>query len=423
MDHAQLLATTLALLVVVPVARIGAKLAALVNQPRVIGEIVCGLAVGAGAAHFAPHWLEAGGGMQGGSALSVIAQLGIVFMMFHLGMEFDFSHMRQAVHRRTVASISILALAVPFACGVVMTALYATATGSSWAMAAAVFCGIAFAVTALPVLARILVETGLSARPLGTVAIACAAIIDIASWVALGVLAVAQTAGEASVSGVAAKLALVGVFLATVFLVFRPLAGACLARLEQRRGEYSHDHIAAALVVVLAASAGSAMLGLHGALGAFAVGVALYDQNGLRDAWHREISPLVYLLLVPIFFMFTGARIRFGDLGVQDLVWGLAWITAACASKVASSFIGARMAGLASFDALRLGLLLNTRGLTELVVLNIGLDLGLISSTLFTFLVAMALVSTVATVPLVRWLERSVSHLPLSKSSGMGLTK
>jgi Kef-type K+ transport system membrane component KefB len=203
------------------------------------------------------------------------------------------------------------------------------------------------------------------------------------------------------------KIALLGVFLGVVFLLFRPLAGWFLDRVERKSNGYSYDHIAAVLVAVLVAAAGSVMLGLHGALGAFVAGVALYDRKSLAQAWHRKISPLVDILLVPVFFVFTGTRTQLGQFGVDDLAWCAAWVAAACVSKTLASFFAARLSGMTRTDSLRIGIFLNTRGLTELVVLNVGLDLGLISPKLFTFLVVMALLSTVATVPLLKLLERS----------------
>lgn len=423
MDHAQLLCTMLALLVIVPAVRMAGGVSDQWHQPRVIGEIVCGLALGVVAMQAEPAWFGLAAFPKVAPVLGLIANLGIVFMLFQLGMDFDFAHLQHTRHRRAVLGSATGGLVLPFAGGVAMFVLESKFGEGPWSLRAAVFCGIAFAVSALPVLARVLVESGLARTPIGAVAIASAGIQDLVCWLAIAALAAMQVAHAQASTGMGPTLAGMAAFLAVVFFVVRPLSRRVVRPAPASSdGAPSHDRLAWMLVAVLAASASTVLLGLHGAIGAFTLGVALYDRHELRDAWSRDATPLVYTLLVPVFFVLTGARLHVDGMALSHLAWGGAWLVAACATKVGGAFLGARLAGVGRLDGLRLGVLLNTRGLTELVMLNMGLDLGLISPSLFTVLVAMAIASTVATVPLMRWLQ-STGRGHAAAAGSMGLMK
>lgn len=367
------------------------------GQPMVLAETLAGILLGpsllgwaaprVSAALFPPESMP---------LLATASQLGLVVFMFLIGLELDPKLLRGRA--KSSLAMSAASTALPFGLGVVL-ALRARASLMAPGVSATVFAlfvGAAMSVTAFPVLARILVERRLLRSRVGAIAIACAAIDDLAAWCILAVVASVARAPRAgaAVTTVACALAYVAVML----LVVRPL----LARLAARpRIGLSQDLVALALVGVLASSWVTELIGIHALFGAFLFGAIFPKAGTLAASLAEKVEDFVVVLLLPLFFAHSGLRTQIGLLDTPN-----AWLTCgailvvACVGKFGGSFLGGRLTGLDWREAGAVGALLNTRGLMELVVLNIGLDLGVITPALFTMMVVTALVTAALTTPL-----------------------
>jgi len=396
----------LSLLVIVPIGRLVGSFAVRLRQPRAVGEIVGGLLVGSLLSWWSPGWLDTESGRASSLILGVMAQIGVVLMMFQLGMEFEFTHLRNTRLRRAIALLSVLGIAIPFAAGLAFANYYADHVGVPDRLGFALFAGIAFSITALPILGRILVERQMNDGDIGVVTFAVAGVNDLVAWVLLGAVTILVLGhGDQQEFGIR-MLGLFGL-VAVCFTVLRPLAGRLIEAVERKHGGFGDDFLALTMAAVLAMAIGTSSLGVFAVFGGFLAGVVVYDQRVFAKAWSARIAPFVNTVLVPIFFTYTGMRTQIGALvSANDWLWCAGWVGAACLSKFGACALGARLAGMPGRDALRIGILLNTRALMELVVLNIGMDLGLIPPKIFTMLVVMALVSTVITAPMLEWLER-----------------
>jgi Kef-type K+ transport system membrane component KefB len=393
----------IALAAVIITGRLLGRVLSAVGQPPVIGEVVAGILLGPSllgrvapdaAAFILPASIA--------SPLALIAQIGVIVYMFLVGLELDAGLVRGRV--RTVAVTSLLGIALPFALGLLLAVpLHARLSPPGVPFTSfALFIGVAMSITAFPVLARILKDRGLSQTPLGVTALACAAADDVTAWCLLAfVVGVAQAEmGGAVIAGVL-TLAYVGI----VFGLVRPL----VARLMAGGSDEAPSPGAIALTVAgLLLSAGiTEAIGIHAIFGAFMFGAIIPHDRPLARMLTGRLHDSVTTLLLPAFFALTGMRTEIGLLSTPaDWAMCGAIITVATAGKFGGALMAARMTGLNWRDAASLGVLMNTRGLMELVVLNIGLDLGVISPALFTMMVLMAIATTVATTPLLGWIEK-----------------
>jgi Kef-type K+ transport system membrane component KefB len=266
----------------------------------------------------------------------------------------------------------------------------------------ALFVGIALSITAFPVLARILADHELTTTKLGALAIACAAFDDVTGWLILAVLTALVHAGNASL--VALKtVALFAGYLAVMLGVVRPALRRVANASDRPWGE-SAIHVLLVLAVVAASALATERIGVHVLFGAFFAGLTVPRSAALERIFRDRIEPFFVTLLLPIFFAFTGLRTSVRLVDSAEL-WAIAALIllVAIAGKAGAAALTARIVGLGWREALALGVLLNTRGLVELVVLNVGLDLGILSGVMFSLLVLMALVTTGLTSPLLRW--------------------
>jgi Kef-type K+ transport system membrane component KefB len=293
--------------------------------------------------------------------------------------------------------IALTSIVVPFALGVwLATRLYQdlAPTGVPF-MHFMLFLGVAMSITAFPVLARILADQRLTKTPLGRLALGCAAIGDVTAWCLLAfIVGVVQSReGTAALTSILAL-----VFIIFMFLVVRPLAVRFSQRWEGE--EPDRNTVAVALIAMLCSALATEAIGVHAIFGAFLLGAVVPHDSRLARALEERIEYLVTILLLPAFFAFTGMRTEIGLLSGWD-----AWLTCgaiivvATAGKFGGTLLGARLARYDWQKASSLAILMNTRGLMELIVLNVGLDLGVISPALFTMLVIMAIVTTMATTP------------------------
>jgi Kef-type K+ transport system membrane component KefB len=392
--------------IVLATARLARWLVMPLGQPPVIGEMAAGLLLGpsffgwlmpdSSAALFPVPSLP---------ALNALSQLGLVLFMFFLGVRVD-AHKVDA--RRNVAIVtSVTSIIVPFALGAwLATGLHERlAPAGVGVLPFALFFGAAMSITAFPVLARILVDQRLLRTEVGVMAIACAAFDDVTGWLILAGLTTLIRPDDVSYGFGVRLLFLIG-YLAVMIGIVRP----ALRWFVNRRGRdgfgESADDLAVLLLVMLLSAVATEFVGVHALFGAFFAGLMMPRDAQIERAFEQRIEPLTMTLLLPLFFAFTGLRTN-----VQLLNSAAMWrdaaliLLVAVSGKAGASTIAARTMGLSWRDASLLGVLMNTRGLVELVVLNIGLDLGILSPAAFSMLVLMALITTFATSPIVRTLR------------------
>ncbi|MBV7532616.1 cation:proton antiporter [Chitinophaga sp. sic0106] len=395
----------LQIVVIMLVARLFGKLANLVRQPSVVGEIIAGVLLGPSLL----GWLAPSFSMflfpaESMKSLQFLSQIGLAFFMFIVGMELDMSKVRNKAHDAVM--ISHASIVVPFALGVGLAYFifesFAPANVSF--LAFALFMGIAMSITAFPVLARIVQERKLTGTPLGTLAITCAAADDITAWCILAVVvAIAKASGLASA---AITIALALVFVVVMIMLVRPW----LNKILQRHLDSGNEKVAASYVfLTLLISAWVAeVIGIHALFGAFLAGAVMPVQDTVRKLFTDKLEDVSVMVLLPIFFAFTGLRTQIGLLS-QGHLWaafGLIMLVAV-GGKFGGSAITARLMGQTWRQSLSIGALMNTRGLMELIVLNIGYDLGILSPEIFAMLVLMALATTFMTGPLLDLVDLS----------------
>jgi Kef-type K+ transport system membrane component KefB len=391
----------LTLAAVIVLGRLVAWLFAYIGQPPVIGEVIAGIMLGPSLlgkiVPGAPAWLLP---EQAVLALREIAQLGVILYMFLVGLELNTGGLRG---RAQIAfAVSHASIVAPFALGAGLAVLlYPRLSPTAVPMLHfALFMGAAMAITAFPVLARILTDRGMHKTELGVMALTCAAAGDLTAWCLLAtVVGVART--EVLRPLVVVLLAVA--FAAGMIIVVRPLVRRLANRLDG--DELPRGAIVFVLVGLLLSALATEWIGIHGLFGAFLFGAIIPHDSVIARAMTRKLEDLVTILLLPAFFAFTGMRTEIGLVSglEQWLICGLI-ILAATVGKFGGAFVAARFMGVGWRDATALGLLMNTRGLMELIALNLGLDMGLISPTVYAMMVLMALATTMATSPLLQWL-------------------
>jgi Kef-type K+ transport system membrane component KefB len=375
------------------------------GQPRVIGEMVAGIMLGPSllghiwpdAMHFI---LPTSGPNDIRGALGIISQIGVILYMFLVGLELNAGLLKSRAHA-TVA-ISHTSILAPFLFGAILALwLYPRfATSDVPFTSFALFMGVAMSITAFPVLARILTDRRMENTELGVIALSCAAIDDVTAWCLLAfVVGVANSA-----VGGAVQTAVMAVgYIAIMLLVVRPLA----VRFLGHDSDHPQRRMAVWVLVALLFSALTAeWIGIHAIFGAFLLGAIIpHDSDVARD-FSNKLEDIVKILLLPAFFAYTGMRTEIGLVsGWEAWLWCGAIILVATLGKFGGSLIAARWTGLGWRLSAALGILMNTRGLMELIVLNIGLELGVISPQLFAMMVIMALVTTIATTPILHALK------------------
>ena len=392
-----------ALAAVVLLGRLLSRLFRVIHQPPVIGEVVAGIMLGPSL--LGSIWPEAYAFILPASvapSLGLLSQLGVILYMFLVGVELDTEMFRGRM--RSTTAIALASIALPFAMGVWLAArLYPEFAPSAVTQTHfALFVGVAMSITAFPVLARILADRGITQTPLGRLALTCAAVADVTAWCLLAVVVgvVQSSEGRGFLTS-----ALTMAFIVFVFGAVRPVVVRLSRQWESR--EPDRGAIAIVLVVALVSALATEAIGVHAIFGAFLFGAVIPHSSALARALEQRIEYLVTVLLLPAFFAFAGMRTEIGLLATGD-----AWLTCAVliavatAGKFGGTLLAARVTGYDWRRSTELGLLMNTRGLMELIVLNVGLDLGIISPALFTMMVLMALVTTMATTPLLSLLQR-----------------
>jgi Kef-type K+ transport system membrane component KefB len=398
------------LILIVLAARVCGGLMRKAGQPAVIGEMIAGILLGPSLAGWLwPGFFHMVFPPESLGTLRMLSQIGVCLFMFVIGMELDVSQLKQQA--RTAVFVSQVSILFPYLLGVTASLwLFPSlaAPGTTF-LAFALFIGISMSITAFPVLARILEERGLTKTALGSTALACAATDDVTAWTVLAfVVAIVKAGGLASAI---LSIVLVLLFVAVMLFWIKPRMPRWLAYLApapvsaplpaaQKQG---HDTtvMAAVIIFLFACAFVTDMIGIHALFGSFLAGVAMPSHGELRNSLRIRLEHFSSVFLLPLFFAFTGLRTQIGLLQ-EPAGWliCLALIAVATVGKLGGSMLAARMTGINWVDSFALGALMNTRGLVELIALNIGYDLGILSPPIFTMLVLMALVTTGMTGPL-----------------------
>jgi Kef-type K+ transport system membrane component KefB/nucleotide-binding universal stress UspA family protein len=374
----------------------------LIKQPLVIGEIVAGIMLGPSLFGLvAPHLAVTLFPPETFPFLNVLSQVGLIFFMFLIGLELNPKYLNSQLEVAILTShVSIL---VPFSLGTLLAViLYPLVSNASVSFTAfALFLGAAMSITAFPVLARIITENNLQGTRLGTLALTCAAVDDVTAWCLLAVaIAVARTGDFAgAIPTIIASIVYIGLMLTAGRWFLQRLAKHYL-----RAGRLSQLLLAGIYMGVVASALITELIGIHLIFGAFLLGAAMPKNEDLVRELAVKTEDFVLIFLLPIFFAYSGLRTQIGLLNRPEL-WLLCALVlgVAIAGKYIGTYVAARFSGINKREASALGWLMNTRGLTELIVLNIGLELGVISPLIFTMLVIMALVTTFMTSPLLEW--------------------
>lgn len=399
-----LLSILIQLIVMIGAARLMNLLFRRCGQPGVIGEIVAGLLLGPSLfGHFCPGISTAIFGTKPAPSIVILSQIGLILLMFQIGMSFEFGQLREARARRALAPIAAVSVLVPLSLGIWLGHLSAPVfAGSIAAPVYALFCGVAMAITAVPVLGRILAGYGLIRHELGVLAISAAALNDVTGWLLLAVVSAIATATFAP-GQTALQLAGVAVFSLICFFLLRPAAKHLLKTFPLSNGDVPPTLMSIILIAVFLLGMCTSKLGIFTIFGGFVGGLLVHHDVAFTAAWRRQVGNFVVVFFLPVFFTYTGLHTNLlGLTSSTDWLWLLIFVAVSIVSKIVPVMLVSRLAGYSTSAALLLGVLMNTRALMELIVLNIGLETGFLPQKVFTMLVIMAVVTTVMTGPLLK---------------------
>jgi len=403
-SQGDLLHVLMALVVVMATARAMGWLFRSAKQPQVVGEILAGIVLGPSLLGRLAPGAEANLFPAAvGPFLNIIAQVGVILYMFLVGLELDPALLRKRGHA-TVA-ISHASIIAPFLLGATI-ALYLYPKLSTHDVpftCFSLFLGVSMSVTAFPVLARILTDRGIHKTRMGVIALTCAAVDDVTAWC---MLAFVVSVARAQATGALATIAMALGFILLMILVVRP-AMVRLSLVYGNRGRLTQGVMASIFIALLISASATELIGIHAVFGAFALGAVIPHDSGMARELTDRLEDIVIVLLLPAFFAYTGLRTQIGLVnGYEQWMMCAMIVIVASLGKFGGSLVAARITGLDWRDSAALGVLMNTRGLMELIVLNIGLEMNVISPTLFAMLVIMALITTFATTPILHLITR-----------------
>jgi Kef-type K+ transport system membrane component KefB len=406
-------------MIIIAAAWVFGRLGKRAGQPLAVGEILAGILLGPSAlgAIWPAEWPVLFP-KETQQSLQLLGKLGLILLLFQVGMEFDYGHLR--TRSRTVTAVSVMGIVAPFLCGLAVGPwLHRNFAPTLPSFGFQLFFCIALSISALPIMGRILLEMKLERSAIGAMGISAAAIDDVTGWVLLA-LATALVSSGFDGWRLLAQVAGVIAFFSILQKVVGPWLRRAWTRSQERNpGQaMSMSFLTLLLVVLFGCCLISNRLGVFAIFGAFLLGVSLHQELALVKAWRERFSDFVIVALVPIFFTNTGLNTEIGSLHTP-----LAWVgcgvvlVAAVVGKLGGCFLGARLTGQPAREAACVAALMNTRALMALVAINIGLDLKLLNRELFTMLVIMALVTTAMTEPLLRrWLPKEL--LPAGAGGG-----
>ncbi|HEY6626214.1 MAG TPA: cation:proton antiporter [Ignavibacteriaceae bacterium] len=412
----------LQILTIILIARLFGWIMNKIGQPTVIGEIVAGIFLGPSLLGlFFPQFSNFLFPVDSLDNLQFLSQIGLILFMFIIGMELDVGILKKSAHDAIV--VSHASIIFPYFLGVVLAYfLYQNFAPDTISFTAfALFIGIAMSITAFPVLARIIQERDLTKDHLGTLAITCAAVDDVTAWSLLAVVIAIVKAGDITSALITIILSILYV-LFMLFVVKRLLNK--IAQTHFTRETVNKPILAILFGILLLSSYMTEVIGIHALFGAFMAGVIIPANQSFRRVLAEKIEDFSLVFLLPLFFVFTGLRTQIGLLNNPDLwIVCLIIIAVAIAGKFLGSAVAAKFVGQSWRDSLVLGALMNTRGLMELVVLNIGYDLGVLTPEVFTMLVLMALITTFMTGPSITFIDFVTKRRQRSKLASLEINE
>lgn len=416
-----LLMVLVQLAVIMLAARVFASLFRKIGQPAVVGEIAAGLVLGPSVlGALQPdvfRWIF--GNPEVVPVFTIMKELGLIFLLFLIGLEFDFTHLKQ--HGRSAGAISLAGIVLPFGLGWLLAQWLLPVVASAAAPneppinpnGFALFMGTAMSITALPILGRMMMELNITRSRLAAITITAAAVDDAAGWILLAtVSAMVSAAFDPGLS--LRMIALTAGFALLMIFAVRPLMRTAIAfALKRGGGQLSLTALAALFVVIFICSIATSLIGIFAIFGAFILGAVLSTEEEFRAAVSARLGGFVTVFFLPIFFTYTGLRTDIGTLG-----GGALWLAAgavsltAIAAKFGGCALAARASGFSWRESNCIGVMMNTRALMELIVINKGYELGVIPKSVFCMLVIMALLTTVMTTPILLRLMRGTELEP-----------
>lgn len=397
--------------VILLVCRIVGMLARKIGQPQVVGEMIAGVLIGPSLLGYV--WPESASLIFTQASRGILftgAQLGVGLYMFLVGLEFNTGHFRSRA--RSAASVSIAGMLVPFILGALLVIWLQHVPGifspKIRYFEGALFLGAAIAITAFPMLARIISERGLSGTPLGTLALAAGAIDDAAAWCVLAVvLATFGASHPVTLGGITIGAHTVAIGGAILYGVFALTLGrkwlSVLGRMAEKQGGVSQSMMAVTLALFCLAAWYTDIIGVHAVFGGFILGIAM-PRGLFATEIRKKIEPFAVVFLLPMFFTFSGLNTKLNVLVDPNLMLvGVVILIASVFGKGVACWAAARLNGEDNATAMAVGTLMNARGLMELIIINIGLQRGIIGEALFSILVIMAIVTTLMATPIFEW--------------------
>ncbi len=410
--------TLLQLVIILLAARLGGSLARRLGQARVVGEIVVGLLLGTSLfGALAPDAFQYVFHSVSSTPLTIMSQIGLILLMFQIGLDFDFSHLRERKNAKAVVLVAALGLVVPFLLGLAVGWVsHAALAPEVNLLGYSLFLATALSITAVPVLGRIMMEFDLTRTPMGVITITSAAINDVVGWVTLAAIT-ALTLSAFSFTDMLRNLGWLLAYAVLCWWGLRPALRWLLARYASHADDLPQTLLAILLALIFLSAMMTYQIGIFAIFGGFILGVLLHDEYAFVTAWKAKIADFVSVFFLPIFFTYTGLRTNIGALDSGDLwLWCLIILGAATLGKFGGCYLGARWAGRPATESRIIAVMMNTRGLMELIVINVGYDLGVIPPSVFTMLVIMAVVSTLVTAPALRlWLPRAQKEMHVTR--------
>jgi Kef-type K+ transport system membrane component KefB len=401
------------LVIIILVARVAGQAARHFGQPRAVGEMIAGLVLGPSLlGNLFPEASDFLFKSAPSLPINIISQIGLILLMFQIGMDFEFGHLTDRRNRKAVTWISVLSIGLPFALGIgvgIWSAPYLAPDVPK--LPYCLFVGTALSITAVPILGRIMAEFGLTRTHVGAIAISAAAVNDVTGWLLLAVIS-SLSIGQFSLSHTLTQLGYLALYTAVCLLVVRPLLRKLMKKYETSQQRMSGDMMAIMFALIFVSGMATFKIGIFAIFGGFMMGVLVHDNHQFVEAWRRSVGDFVMVFFLPIFFTYTGLRTNLAGLDTMQLwTWCSIFLAAATIGKLGGAYLGARLGGLNPSESSTIGALMNTRALMELIVLNIGFDLGFIPRDVFTMLVIMAIGTTIMTGPALRNRLPKMGHL------------
>lgn len=392
------------LVIIVIVARIAGQVSRNFGQPRAVGEMIAGLVLGPSLlGHLFPEVSDFLFKSVDSMPINIISQIGLILLMFQIGMDFEFSHLTDKRNRKAVSWISVLSIGLPFALGVALGVWSAPYLAPDVPILPySLFVGTALSITAVPILGRIMAEYGLTRTHVGAIAISAAAVNDVVGWILLAVIS-SLAIGEFSLELTLTQLGSLALYTVVCLFAVRPGLRWLMKKFSFDQKRMNGDLMAVMLALIFVSGMATFKIGIFAIFGGFMMGVLVHDNQAFVEAWKKSVGDFVMVFFLPVFFTYTGLRTNIAGLDTLMLwAWCFVFLAAATFGKLGGGYLGARLGGLSPTESSTIGALMNTRALMELIVLNIGFDLGFIPRDVFTMLVIMAIATTIMTGPALR---------------------